>query len=168
MDERLPSLHLELLEMCQEIVSRWCFYLEIRPPPWKFVSFLRLLQFCLAWSPSITRNDLFFPSALMLFCRNERSDRKGFLLSSSFRKTFFDLTLTLFNGRWIFLKNIFIISLKQLYSILWHVFCLLRRAHKERQVSWHSPTLTILWIRKPSWIESFYVFFPESHRYLRS
>ena len=168
MDERLPSLHLELLEMCQEIVSRLCFTLK---------SGHRLENSCLSCACSnfvwLDRLRLpvmicFSPPLLCCCCRNERSDRKGFLLSSSFRKTFFDLTLTLFNGRWIFLKNIFIISLKQLYSILWHVFCLLRRAHKERQVSWHSPTLTILWIRKPSWIESFYVFFPESHRYLRS
>ena len=39
---------------------------------------------------------------------------------------------------------------------------------EERQTSWHFPTLTILWTRDQSRRESFSVFFPESHRQLRS
>ena len=71
----IPGLHLELLEMWREAVELvmllpW----NLLPPPWKCLCHT-LLRCC---------------------CWNEGPDRKGFSLSSSFRKTslqlFFDLT----------------------------------------------------------------------------
>ena len=97
MDEHLPTLHLELLEMCRETVKLvmllpWNLLL----PSWKFVSFLLQLQFFFAWLPRLSVAICFYPPLLQCCCWNEEPDRKGFLLLSSFIITslelFFDLT----------------------------------------------------------------------------
>ena len=52
------------------------------------VPFLLQLQFCFPWLP---RNGLLLPSALMLLLWKWRARSKGFLFSSNFRKTSFEL-----------------------------------------------------------------------------
>ena len=92
MDEHLPVLYLELLEVCREItelmiVLPW----NLLPPPWKLMSFLLQLQSCLPWW-SWLPVAIYFCLPLLRYCYwNEGPDRKGFLQSSSSRKTFFEL-----------------------------------------------------------------------------
>ena len=75
MDERFPALHLELLEMCRETVELvtllpW----NLLPPPWKFLSFLLQLQFCLARLPRLSVA-ICFCSPLLRCCWRARSKR---------------------------------------------------------------------------------------------
>ena len=97
MDGRLPAVHLKLLEICRETtelvtLSLW----NLHPSSWKFVFFLFQLQVCFDWLTRLSVAICFCPPLLRCCCWNEGPDRKGFLLSSNFRKTslelLFDLT----------------------------------------------------------------------------
>ena len=77
-------------------LSWWCFYLEISCHRLENLSFLLQLQFRFTWLPRLSVAICLCHTLLRCCCWNEGPDRKGFSLSSSFRKTslelFFDLT----------------------------------------------------------------------------
>ena len=92
MDEHLPALYTELLEISRKTIVLVIFlHWKLQPPLRKLVLFLLQLQFCLPSFPWSLLAICFCVSFLWYCFESKMPDRKGFLLFSRFRKTSFEL-----------------------------------------------------------------------------
>ena len=111
MDEHLPALYTELLEISRKTIVLVIFlHWKLQPPLRKLVLFLLQLQFCLPSFPWSLLAICFCASFLWYCFESKMPDRRDFCCFQGLEKLPLSFSLmkpTLLNGHWIIFQNNF-------------------------------------------------------------